>query len=183
MYYERRAKQYNSDNKVLKSKIITVPYQIKSFVSMFLDEPHNVTSFFGSIVSKLNDGKIKVFSEDHSFAPYYVSAYAYYKLDGYFKKGLIDSSYKKVRFHLLMLFRILNQPYDLPNLNSYKRIEPYCEELLKVLNNDTEALEAFNKCIEVIEDSGFDKMDKQDVKLVSKTKLLMDFCRQLKDLT
>lgn len=45
LYYERRSKQYNSDSHVVKSKIITVQYQIKSFAAMFLNEPHNVTSF------------------------------------------------------------------------------------------------------------------------------------------
>ena len=55
LYYERRSKQYNSDTTVIKSRVITVPYQIKSFAGMFLNEPHNVTSYFGSIVRKLND--------------------------------------------------------------------------------------------------------------------------------
>jgi hypothetical protein len=53
IYYERRSKQYNTDNNVLKSRIITVPYQIKSFAGMFLDEPHNFTSYFELIVRRL----------------------------------------------------------------------------------------------------------------------------------
>ncbi|KYQ82996.1 AIPR protein [Acinetobacter sp. NRRL B-65365] len=180
LYYERRAKQYNSDTSVLKSKIITVPYQIKSFVAMFLDEPHNVTSFFGLIVRRLNDGKIKVFHDDHKYFPYYLSAYAYYKLDYLFKRGQIDPSYKKVKFHFLMLFRILNEPYELPNLNS-KKIEDYCETLFKILNDPEKCIIAFNRCIEIVDRSGFIKSDKQDVKLVSKTKILIDYCNNLKD--
>lgn len=179
LYYERRAKQYNSDSSVLKSKIITVPYQIKSFVAMFLDEPHNVTSFFGLIVRRLNEEKIKVFRDDHKYFPYYLSAYAYYKLDSMFKKGLIDSSYKKVKFHLLMLFRILNQPFDMPAFNN-KKMEEYCQSLLNLLSNQEKCFEAFEKCIKVIDESGFDKSDKQDVKLVSKTKILLDYCNALK---
>src|SRR5690606_23568540 len=108
LYYERRSKQYNSDTTVIKSRVITVPYQIKSFAGMFLNEPHNVTSYFGSIVKKLNDGKIQIFDNDHSYFPYYTSAYAYYKLETLFKRGLVDSSYRKVKFHILMLFRMLN---------------------------------------------------------------------------
>lgn len=34
-YYERRSKQYNRDSYLVKTKIITIPYQIKSFSSMF----------------------------------------------------------------------------------------------------------------------------------------------------
>lgn len=35
LYYERRSKQYNRDASIVKTKIITIPYQIKAFSSMF----------------------------------------------------------------------------------------------------------------------------------------------------
>lgn len=178
IYYERRAKQYNSDNSVLKSKVITVPYQIKSFAAMFLDEPHNVTSFFGTIVKRLNEGKAQIFNNDHAYSPYYTSAFAYYKLESFFRKGSIDTSFKKVRFHILMLFRILNEKENLPTLNSTKRMDKYCEELLSILNDESKALKAFKKCTEIIEESGFDKTDKQNLKLLSKTRVLVDFAKR-----
>ena len=174
LYYERRSKQYNSDTTVIKSRVITVPYQIKSFAGMFLNEPHNVTSYFGSIVRKLNDGKIQIFDNDHSYFPYYTSAYAYYKLETLFKRGLVDSSYRKVKFHLLMLFRMLNEKEDMPRLNS-KKMEQYCKVLLDILYDDDKAIKAFKKCCKVIDEADFDKADKQDVKLVSKTKNLIDY--------
>lgn len=174
IYYERRSKQFNSDASVLKSRIITVPYQIKSFAAMFLDEPHNVTSYFGSIVKRLNEGKASIFGNDHSFSPYYTSSYCFYRLESFFKKGSIDSSHKKVRFHILMVFRILISKDPMPPLNS-KKMDKYCENLLDVLYDDYKALKAFKKCIEIIDNSGFDKSDKQNLKLVSKTKVLSDF--------
>lgn len=174
LYYERRSKQYNSDTTVIKSRVITVPYQIKSFAGMFLNEPHNVTSYFGSIVRKLNDGKIQIFDNDHSYFPYYTSAYAYYKLETLFKRGLVDSSYRKVKFHLLMLFRMLNEKEDMPRLNS-KKMEQYCKVLLDILYDDDKVIKAFKKCCKVIDEADFDKADKQDVKLVSKTKNLIDY--------
>lgn len=179
IYYERRSKQFNSDNNVQKSRIITVPYQIKSFVGMFLEEPHNVTSYFGAIVKRLNEGKIPIFIEDHAYAPYYTSAYAYYRLESLFKKGSIDSSYKKVRFHILMLFRIMNEKNPLPPFNSNKKIENYCSSLLTILNDEIKTLKAFKKCINVIDNSGFDKSDKQNLKLVSKTKSLIEYAKGL----
>ena len=178
IYYERRAKQYNSDNSVLKSKVITVPYEIKSFPAMFLDEPHNVTSFFGTIVKRLNEGKAQIFNNDHAYSPYYASAFAYYKLESFFRRGSIDTSFKKVRFHILMLFRILNEKENLPTLNSTKKMDKYCEELLSILNDENKALKAFKKCTEIIEDSGFDKSDKQNLKLLSKTRVLIDFAKR-----
>ena len=178
IYYERRSKQYNSDNKVLKSRIITVPYQIKSFAGMFLNEPHNVTSYFGLIVKRLNEGKIQIFNNEHFPSPYYTSAFAYYKLETFFRKGLIDKSYRKVKFHILMLFRMCKKT-ELPPFNS-KKIDNYCEDLLNILNDDDKAVETFKKCIKIIDDSDFDKMDKQDVKLLSKTKILINYMNRNK---
>lgn len=178
IYYERRAKQYNSDNNVLKSKVITVPYQIKSFAAMFLDEPHNVTSFFGTIVKRLNEGKAQIFNNDHAYSPYYTSAFAYYKLESLFRKGSIDTSFKKVRFHILMLFRILNEKENIPPLNSSKKMDKYCSELLNILNDDAKALKAFTKCTEIIENSGFDKSDRQNLKLLPKTRILIDYAKK-----
>lgn len=178
IYYERRAKQFNSDNSVLKSKVITVPYQIKSFAAMFLDEPHNVTSFFGTIVKRLNEGKAQIFNNDHAYSPYYTSSFAYYKLESFFRKGSIDTSFKKVRFHILMLFRILNEKENIPPLNSARKMDKYCSELLSILNDDVKALKAFKKCTEIIENSGFDKSDRQNLKLLPKTRILIDFAKK-----
>lgn len=172
LYYERRSKQYNSDSSVLKTRIITVPYQIKSFAAMFLDSPHQVTSFFGTIVSKLNEGKAQIFTPDHVYSPYYTSAFAYFRLETFFRGKNIDASYKKVRFHILMLFRIIYQTDSLPDFNS-KKMDKYCQALLDILNDDKKALDAFKKCIKVIDEGDFDKSDKQDIKLLSKTKNLI----------
>ena len=177
LFYERRAKQYNSDPSVIKSRVITLPIQIKSFAAMFLNEPHNVTSFFGMIVKKLNDGKIQIFDSEHIHITYYTAAFAFYKLETFFKKGQIDSSFRKVKFHLLLLFRILNEKEEMPRLNA-KKIEGYCSNLLTILYDDEKALKAFKKCCKIIDEAEFDKTDKQDVKLVSKTKALIDFIKK-----
>lgn len=173
LYYERRSKQYNSDSSIHKARIISVPYQIKSFVAMFLNKPHQVTSFFGTIVNKLNEGQTQIFSPDHYFSPYYTSAFAYYKLENHFRKRNIDKSYKKVRFHILMLFRMMFQPYGMPQFNS-KKMDAYCQALLKKLKKDSSSLAAFNECITVIDKADFDKSDKQDIKLFGKTKILIE---------
>jgi len=174
LYYERRSKQYNSDNSVLKTRIITVPYQIKSFAAMFLDNPHSVTSFFGVIVRRLNEGKSPVFNKDHSYIPYYTSAYAYYKLEAQFRKRVIDTQYKKVRFHILMIFRMIINRESVPPLNSNRRMEQFCRPILDILNNEEQALIHFNICIDIINNADFDHLDKQDVKLLSKTKNLIE---------
>nr|WP_315419950.1 AIPR family protein [uncultured Pedobacter sp.] len=177
LYYERRAKQYNSDNSVVKAKIITVPLQIKSFAAMFLDEPHNVTSFFGLIVRRLNEKKAQIFKEDHSYSPYFVSGLAYYKLEAHFRKNSLDKEYKKVRFHLLMLFRLLASTDPLPPFNS-KKMDRYCDLLVEILKDDTKSLKLFKKCAEIIDNADFDINEKQDLKLVGKTKNLIEYLKK-----
>jgi hypothetical protein len=172
LFYERRSKQYNCDSSVLKTRIITVPYQIKSFAAMFLDKPHQVTSFFGTIVSNLNEGKVQIFTPEHMYSPYYTSAFAYYRLESLFRRKIFDTSYKKVRFHILMVFRIMFQMDSLPEFNS-RKMDNYCQELLNILNDDEKTLDAFRQCIDVLDQAEFDKSDKQDIKLLSKTKNLI----------
>jgi transcriptional regulator len=65
------------------------------------------------------------------------------------------------------------QPEALPPFNS-NRMDSYSQVLLTILNNDTDSLAAFNECIEIIDEAEFDKSDKQDVKLLSKTKNLVE---------
>lgn len=64
--------------------------------------------------------------------------------------------------------------------NSVRKMEVYCTRLLSILNNESKALKAFQKCVGVIDNSGFDKSDKQTIKLVSKTKVLIDYAENIK---
>ncbi len=174
LFYERRAKQYNSSNNVIKTRIITVPIQIKSFSAMFLLNPHLVTSYFGTLVKKLNSDTSKIFKDDHAYITYYVSGLAYYKLETFFRRKLIDSKYKSIRFHILMLFRLLANNNQLPPLNSQRNMERFCEPIFGILNSDDSSLEYFNRCLEIIENAEFDYNDKQQIKQGTKTQVLID---------
>lgn len=176
LFYERRSKQYNSDSSIIKSKIITIPIQIKSFSAMFLQNPHFVTSFFGQIVKRLNADSSQIFKADHSFIPYYTSALAHYRLEGLFRRRLIDSKYKKVKFHLLMIFRGLISNAPLPFFNS-KQMERYCQPIIDILNDDEKTLEYFALSTDLIDSVDFNLEDKQHIKLSAKTQLMLDAIR------
>lgn len=179
LYYERRSKQYNRDASIIKNKIITIPYQIKAFSSMFLHNPHMVTSYFGSIVKKLNNQESIIFNEDHAYAPYYLSGFAFYKLETLFRKRLIDAKYKKVRYHLIFLYKKLASANEtVPPLNSTRLMERYCNKIVDKLNNESITLALFNQAIEIFEESSFDLDDKQHVKLKNKTGELIRICNE-----
>lgn len=164
LYYERRAKQYNSDREVVKRRIITVSTQIKSFSSMFVKNPHLVTSYYGSIVKKIGDSGSSIFETDHQFAPYYLAGLSYYRLDSLFLSGSIDRKYKKVKFFILMLVTDLASSEQLPPLNSQRKVEKYCQPILDLLNDSEKTLELFEKATEIIDESGVDIDDKQFIK-------------------
>ena len=175
LYYERRSKQYNTDTSFTKTRIISIPIQIKSFSAMFLQNPHIVTSYFGTIVKKLNSDSSQIFNHDHSFIPYYTSALAYYRLESLFRRQKLQSRYKRVRFHLITLFKILAKSEAHPQMNSERLMNKYCEPIITILNDEDKYLPLFQQAIDAVDNADFDLDDKQHVKQAPKTQLLIDF--------
>ena len=66
---------------------------------------------------------------------YYVSALFLYKTENLFKSNKIDKSYRRTRYHAIMLFRIAMSKDSLPKFNQNK-MEDYCKNLLDILNDN-----------------------------------------------
>ncbi|WP_211218786.1 AIPR family protein [Laribacter hongkongensis] len=115
LYYERRSQQYNSLPGVKRTQIISIPTQIKSFASTFLESPHLVSGYYGTIVNRF---KGSIFDGGHKYLPYYVSALCYYRIEQFFRSGELPADYKKARFHIMMVVRMLVMGFHLDPLNS-----------------------------------------------------------------
>lgn len=183
LYYERRAKQYNRDKAITKNKIITVANQIKSFSAMFYKNPHLVSSFFGSIAKKTEKEDSEIFNRNHSFAPYYLSSLAFYRLESLFRSGVVDARYRKTKFHLLMLFRLLAENEAPPKLDDKRKIEPYCEEIIKKLLDYDVYKDLFLKAVEVVDKSSLDLNDKLHFKQSSMVDDLINTYERIVKLT
>lgn len=142
LYYERRSKQYEGQP-IKKNLIVSLSTQIKSFLSMFLNEPHSTHRYYGEL---LNTNKYRIFLENHSFYPYYTSSYALILLEDFFKTNEIDYKYRKFKFHMLLLFRLKIGGKNLPLFNS-KAMNTYCQKIIDVLWNRTAALKVFQETI------------------------------------
>jgi hypothetical protein len=164
LYYERRAKQYNSDRDIVKKRIITVPNQIKSFSSMFNKNPHLVTSYFGELVKNIGEKGSRIFEHDHQYAPYYVASLSLYRLENLFNSGDIDKKYRKVRFYLIMLVPLIASTSEMPPLNSQKKAEKFCDPIMQKLNDDYICKKIFSTATSIIENSGTAIEDKAAVK-------------------
>ena len=136
LYYERRSKQYkNDDAKVPLNKVITIPTQILAFVSMFMSAPDKVRGYYGSIVDEFEKNGKKVFTPETNPAYYYTCSLASYKMTEMFSNGVLERKYKKIKFHMLLAFRLMCESMPLPAFNSNKS-QSYCDHLCEILCNE-----------------------------------------------
>ena len=75
VYYERRSKQYVMDG-ISSSNIVTLTKQIKSFIAMFLDEPHSHPRYYGELLKSYAYDEGRIFASNHRLEPYYASGVA-----------------------------------------------------------------------------------------------------------
>jgi hypothetical protein len=150
LYYERRSKQYNAENSVPKSKIISIPVQIISFTSMILDEPHNVRGYYSKVVENIEKAGKFIFADNHECAPYYMSALAYHRLEYLFRANILDNQFKKAKFHLLLTFRLLAETREKPKFMNDKAFEKYCQPIIEKLNDMVECERIFKEACEVL---------------------------------
>ena len=168
LYYERRSKQYANTTEIEKVRIITVPTQIKSFSSMFLDKPHLASRYYGRLLKDSND----MFNSDHCPIAYYVSAYALYKIEYLIRNKQIDQQYNRYRFHILMLIKYLalkGKPQ--PPLNSHK-MEQLCQEIQTILNNPNMLSQYIERACRIIERTVNDLADSENAKTATITEKL-----------
>jgi hypothetical protein len=164
LYYERRTKEFYANRDIPKKRIVTVATQLKAFSSMFNKDPHMVTTYFGTLVKNMTEGKSNLFQDDHQFAPYYLAGLALYRLDSLFVSGDLDKRFRKVKFYLLMLVPMIATKLEVPPLNSQKKVEKYCDEIISKLNDSDKCIQIFNTAADIIIRSKAAIEDKQSLK-------------------
>ena len=135
---------------------------------MFLNSPHLVSGYYGTIVSRF---KGQIFGEDHLFLPYFLSALCYFRIEQFFRSGELSADFKKSRFHIMMLVKMIVMGVENDPLNS-RSLEKKCEQFRSVLVNDIEALKVFTTATNIFSLSGID-LDKKQYKSESETELLI----------
>jgi len=89
LYYERRDCQYDGFPEVEKTRVVPPHALIRSFGAMFLDEPTKVTRNYKSIRDQVGE---KIFREGDKLEPYYVAAFATYRLECLLRNQRLSSS-------------------------------------------------------------------------------------------
>lgn len=137
IYYERRAKQYNEDPLIKKAQIVNLRILTQTFVSIFLEDPHNSHRHEAKLLEEYAGEKEerKIFRHDHIAYPYYICALIWYMFEKYFREEKIDEKYKPYKAHLYLVFRISVGEYP-PKFTQLKPLNAYCEKLLCLLKED-----------------------------------------------
>jgi len=177
LFYERRSGQYQTDSTVIKARIINIRDLIKSFSSIYYENPDRVTTYFGSIVKQnVESDNPSIFNAEHKNIIYYTAALAFYRLETFFKSRILDTNYRKAKFFVLMLFRMIVTPEKLESkyMSSDRMTTQYCNPIIDILNNIERAREVFEEAIDIFKYSGLNVNDKQLIKQTSFTKELKD---------
>ena len=114
IYYERRSKQFAFD-RIKPSNIVTLTTQTKSFVAMFLNEPHSHHRYYGELLKAY---EYRLFVHEHKPIAYYASGYAFLVVERLFNSGLLARDMKRWKYHILMLLRIQIGGVSMPQFNS-----------------------------------------------------------------
>jgi len=142
LHYERRSRQYFG-SKTRVEKIISLSTQISSYVAMFLNEPQSTHRYFGELLKAYSN---RLFQENHSLYPYYVSGLALNVIEEFFRENKLSSSSKKFKYHLLLMFRIKIAGERIPiNVSVNKDIGKYCLKVSEVLWDRKKALDTFKE--------------------------------------
>ncbi|HMD75753.1 MAG TPA: AIPR family protein [Terracidiphilus sp.] len=175
LYYERRSRQYDR-LQIEKTRVITQPTVIKAFAAMFLQEAHRTTRNYSALKDKV--GK-DIFGKGHRMEPYYTAAFAYYKLEYFFRSGKLERKYKPARFHILLALRLLGNPAPLPKFFNSREIEDYCKPILAALSDPTKSDDLIARAAAIVDTAAGSKFDRDTIRTEPTTKNVIAECQKV----
>ncbi len=146
IYYERRSKQYALD-RIRATQVVSLTAQTKSFVAMFLNEPHSHHRYYGELLRSYEE---RLFVQGHAPEAYYASGAALLAVENLFNRGRISRTFRKFKYHILMLLRIQIAGHETPKLNS-NQMGKYASKLIDGVSDSARCQQECRKAIGVIQ--------------------------------
>ncbi len=175
LFYERRSRQYNTVPGIEKTRIVTLPNLIRAYAALVLEKPHRTTRNFRALLDSVGT---EIFASDHLLDPYYLAASALYRLEYLFRNYEVDAKFKVARYHILMAIRLLGSARTLPRPNSHEMAR-FCEKLLEVLWNPTEAAVLVRKAVDVVNDAAAGNLHRDNIRTEPFTDQVARRCREV----
>ena len=145
IYYERRSKQYAMVN-IPYRNIVTLTMQIKSFIAMFLDEPHSHPRYYGELL-KAYEGRI--FASDHRPEPYYAAGVSSILAERWLNSHTDWRDIRPYKYQLLMLIRMSIAGFEVPRMNTVE-ISRYALGIVDALKDPARCNEEFTKTVDML---------------------------------
>ncbi len=174
LYYERRSRQYAADSNVEKVRIVDLKALVRAYASMFLEFPHRTTRNYKALVKSFGTD---IFGQAHKLEPYYVAAYAHYKLEYLFRNQHLQSTLKPARHHLLLAYRMLAKDGTVPPPNS-KEMVKFCEDILDTLWDDSLCRNLFDSAAERVRSVADGNLHRDNIRTETFTVQLKDSLQQ-----
>jgi hypothetical protein len=171
LYYERRSRQYDS-LPIEKTRIVTQDNMVRAFAATFLQVPHRTIRGYKALKARV--GK-DLFVDGHRPEPYYVAAFAWYKLEYYFRSQKIETKYKPARYHLLLAARLLANPGPLPRMQA-NEMEGYCGTINAMLWDTAKADNLFIRAKEAVDEVAEGVLERDTIHSQPFTESLMAVC-------
>ncbi len=146
LFYERRSKQFAHNPKILQSEKSNLRTITQSFVGMFLNKPHLSHRHEAFLLDTLSN---ELYQDSHSNLPYFISSLSMIKVEKLFREGRIKGNLLPYKAHILMLFREIKGG-KCPNINHEKKIDSYCSDLIKNINNSNEFATTILSAVNII---------------------------------
>ena len=145
IYYERRSKQYARDN-ISPKNIVSLTAQIKSFIGMFLNDPHSHPHYYGELLRSYEG---RLFANDHKPEPYYTSGIALLTVEKWFNSRPDERDLRSYKHQMLMLLRASIGGQDIPKFNS-AAISGYSLKIVDVLLDPQRVNEECNRAADLL---------------------------------
>ncbi|MGW7354225.1 AIPR family protein [Streptomyces sp. NPDC054784] len=147
LYYERRSRQYSSQQSVEKTRIITRSSLTRTYASMFLNEPSRAGRYYKELKESRDSD---LFQPGQSSLAYYTSAATGWRIEWLFRNKRIDRSYTPAKYQLMM--GVKTYILGIGDLPQGKRLaDRECQKILDVIWNQTAAEELIQKLIPAVD--------------------------------
>ncbi|MFC5456338.1 AIPR family protein [Prosthecobacter fluviatilis] len=146
LYYERRPRQYASEN-VEKVRIINMPTLVRAYASVYREFPHKTTKNYKGLLKEVGN---EIFGKDHFLSAYYAAAFAHYRLDYLFRNNYLPAKLRPARYHILLAARLMLFPDPPAKPNSHE-MDRNANKLVESLRDEEGSKKLFAEAATVVE--------------------------------
>jgi hypothetical protein len=173
LYYERRSRQY-ARLPIQNTRIVTHGNLVRAVASMFLGVPHQTTRSYNAIKELVGT---TIFAKGQRLEPYYVAAFALYRLETNFRTQRINAKLKAARFHILLALRLLASSEAMPQLNAHQ-MERYCGVIMELLWDTAKANDLIARASSIVEEASGNNLHRDNVRTLPFTESVITRCRE-----